>query len=103
LIILTANPIANTIVFLLSLLLSSCRQCHHCNISSAQNKCSPCGLIANDEKKMNIKQERREEALAEIRVTIESQKVEAICQKLEVQDDLDELDDLTELETKMFG
>jgi hypothetical protein len=52
---------------------------------------------------MNIKQERREEALAEICVTIESQKFEAICQKLEVQDDLDELDDLTELETKMFG
>ena len=52
---------------------------------------------------MNIKQERREEALAEICVTIESQKNEAIHQKLEVQDDLDELDELTELETKMFG
>jgi hypothetical protein len=52
---------------------------------------------------MNIKQERREEALAEICVTIESQKIEAIRQKLEVQDDLDELDELTELETKMFG
>jgi len=50
---------------------------------------------------MNIKQERREEALAEICVTIESQKNEA--QKLEVQDDLYELDELTELETKMFG
>ena len=47
--------------------------------------------------------ERIEEALAEICVTIESQKNEAICQKLEVQDDLNELDELTELETKMFG
>jgi len=28
--------------------------------------------------------------------------VQTICQKLEVQDDLDELDELTELETKMF-
>ncbi len=36
---------------------------------------------------MNIKQERREEALAEICVTIEPQKIEAIHQKLEVQDD----------------
>ena len=48
--------------------------------------------MANDEKKMNIKQERREEALAEICVTIESQKIEAFCKKLEVQDDLDELE-----------
>ncbi len=52
---------------------------------------------------MNIKQERREEAHAEICVTIKSQKIEAIRQKLEVQDDLDEFDELTELETKMFG
>ncbi len=59
--------------------------------------------IANDEKKMNFKQERREEALADISITVESQKIEAICQKLEVQEDLDELDELTELETKMFG
>ncbi len=51
---------------------------------------------------MNIKKERREEALSEIWVTIEPQKIEAICQKLEVQDNLDELDELTELETKMF-
>ncbi len=52
---------------------------------------------------MNLKQERREDALAEICNTIESQKIEAICQKLEVQDDLDELDELTELDTEMFG
>ncbi len=52
---------------------------------------------------MDIKQERREEALAMICVTTESQKIEAIGQKLEVQDDLDKLDELTELETKMFG
>ena len=32
-----------------------------------------------------------------------SQKIEAICQKLEVQEDLDELDELAELETKLFG
>ena len=59
--------------------------------------------VANDEKKTHIKQERRKEALAGILVTVESKKIEAICQKLEVQDDLDELDELTELETKMFG
>ena len=32
-----------------------------------------------------------------------SQKIEAICQKLEVQEDLDELDELADLETKLFG
>ncbi len=32
-----------------------------------------------------------------------SQKIEPICQKLEVQEDLDELDELAELETKLFG
>jgi hypothetical protein len=32
-----------------------------------------------------------------------SQKNEAIRQKSEVQEDLDELDELTELETKLFG
>jgi hypothetical protein len=57
--------------------------------------------VANDEKKIHIKQERREEALAEICVTVESN--EAIRQKLEVQEDLDELDELTELETELFG
>jgi len=56
----------------------------------------------NDEKKIHIKQERREEALAEICVTVESKKIEAIRQKLEVQEDLDELDELAELETKLF-
>ncbi len=59
--------------------------------------------VANDEKKIHIKQERRDEALAEIRVTVESKKIEAIHQKLEVQEDLDELDELAELETKLFG
>ena len=52
---------------------------------------------------MDIKQEKREEALAVICVTIESQKIEAIGQKLEVQDNLDELEELTELETNFFG
>jgi hypothetical protein len=59
--------------------------------------------VANDEKKIHIKQERREEALAEICVTAESKKNEAIRQKLKVQEDLDELDELAELETKLFG
>ncbi len=59
--------------------------------------------VANDEKKIHIKQERREEALAEILVTVESKKNEAIPQKLEVQEDLDELDELADLETKLFG
>ena len=38
--------------------------------------------VANNEKKIHIKQERRKEALAEIRVTVESKLIEAICQKL---------------------
>ena len=59
--------------------------------------------LQNDEKKIHIKQERREEALAEIRVTVESKLIEAIRQKLEVQEDLDKLDELAELETKLFG
>ena len=59
--------------------------------------------VANDEQKIHIKQERREEALAEIRVTVESKLIEAIRQKLEVQEDLDKLDELAELETKLFG
>ncbi len=59
--------------------------------------------IANDEKKIHIKQERRNEALAEILVAIESKKIEALRQKLKVQEDLDELDELTDLETKLFG
>ena len=59
--------------------------------------------IANDEKKIRIKQERRNEALAEILVGIESKKIEAIRQKLKVQEDLDELDELADLEKKLFG
>ena len=58
--------------------------------------------IANDEKKIHIKPERRNEALAEILVAIESKKIEAIRQKLKVQEDLDELDELADLETKLF-
>ena len=60
-------------------------------------------VIVNDEKKIHIKQERRNEALAEILVTIESNKIEAIHQKLKVQEDLDELDEIADLETKLFG
>jgi hypothetical protein len=59
-------------------------------------------VVANDEKKIHIKQERRKEAFAEIRITVESKKIEAIRQKLAVQEDLDELDELAELETKLF-
>ncbi len=58
--------------------------------------------IANDEKKIHMKQERRNEALAEILVAIESKKIEVIRQKLKVQEDLDELDELADLETKLF-
>ena len=47
---------------------------------------------------------RREEKRHLLRfVSLLSQKIEAICQKLEVQEDLDELDELAELETKLFG
>ena len=59
--------------------------------------------VANDEKKIHIKQKRREEALAEIRITVDAEKNETFHQKLEVQENLDELNELAELETKLFG
>jgi hypothetical protein len=47
---------------------------------------------------------RREKKRHKLRVVSPlSQKIEPICQKLEVQEDLDELDELAELETKLFG
>ena len=52
---------------------------------------------------MQIKHERRENALAEISATIELNKKEAILAKLIGEEDMEDLDELAELETKMFG
>ena len=58
--------------------------------------------IENEEKKIQIKHERREHALAEISATIELDKKEAILAKLKVDEDMEDLDELAELETKLF-
>jgi hypothetical protein len=59
--------------------------------------------IKSEEKKIQIKHERREHALAEISATIELDKKEAILVKLKVEEDMEDLDELAELEKKMVG
>jgi hypothetical protein len=59
--------------------------------------------IESEEKKIHIKHERREHALAEISATIELDKKEAILAKLRVDKDMEDIDELAELETKLFG
>jgi len=59
--------------------------------------------IESEEKKIHIKHERREHALAEISATIELDKKEAILAKLRVDEDMEDIDELAELETKLFG
>ena len=59
--------------------------------------------IESEEKKIQIKHERREHALAEISATIELDKKEAILAKLRVDKDMEDIDELAELEMKMFG
>ena len=56
----------------------------------------------SEEKKIQIKHERREHALAKILATIELDKKEAIQVKLKVEKEED-LDELAELETQLFG
>ena len=59
--------------------------------------------IECEEKKIQIKHERRENALTEISATIELNKKEAILAKLIGEEDMDDLNELAELEMKMFG
>ena len=59
--------------------------------------------IKSEEKKIQIKDERREHALAKISATIELDKKEAILAKLKVEEDMEDLDELAELEKKLFG
>ena len=59
--------------------------------------------IESEEKKIQIKHERRENALTEISATIELIKREAILAKLIGEEDMDDLNELAELEMKMFG
>ena len=58
--------------------------------------------IKSEEKKIQIKHERRENALTEISATIELNKKEAILAKLIGEEDMEDLDELEELETKIF-
>ena len=59
--------------------------------------------IESEEKKIQLKHERRENALTEISATIELNKKEAILAKLIGEEDMDDLNELAELEMKMFG
>ncbi len=59
--------------------------------------------IKSEEKKIQIKHERRENALAEISATIELNKKETILAKLIGEKDMEDLDEHAELEMKMFG
>jgi hypothetical protein len=59
--------------------------------------------IESEEKKIQIKHERREHALAKISATIKLDKKEAILAKLKVDEDMEDLDELAELETKLLG
>ncbi len=59
--------------------------------------------IKSEEKKIQIKHERRENALAEISATSELNKKEAILAKLIGEEDMEDLDELAELKTKTFG
>ena len=62
-------------------------------------------MIEREEKKIQIqiKHEKRENALTEISATIELNKKEAILAKLIGEEDMDDLNELAELEMKMFG
>ena len=53
--------------------------------------------IESEEKKIQIKHERREHALAEISATIELDKKEAILAKLRVDEDMEDIDELADL------
>ena len=59
--------------------------------------------MESEEKKIQIKHERRDKALTEISATIELNKKEAILAKLVGEEDMDDLNELAELEMKMFG
>ena len=59
--------------------------------------------IKSEEKKIKITHERRDTALTEISATIELNKKEAILAKLVGEEDMDDLNELAELEMKMFG
>ena len=59
--------------------------------------------IENDETKMRVKQEKRAHALAEIRSTLDVEKIQEITRNMECDEVLLEMDELDQLETKIFG
>ena len=56
-----------------------------------------------DERKFIIKEEKRELAFAEIRKLEPISKLEAIRQKIDCDDEIEEINDLAQLETDIFG
>jgi len=54
-------------------------------------------------KKLIVKEEKRELAIAEMRALEPIGELEAICQKLDCDKKIDKMDDLTQLETEIFG
>jgi len=50
-----------------------------------------------------IKEEKREFAIVEMRASEQIGKLEAICQKIDCDDKIDEMDNLAQLETDIFG
>jgi len=59
--------------------------------------------IESEEKKIQIKHERIEYALANISAPIQLDKKESILVKLKVDKDMEDLDERAELETQLFG
>jgi hypothetical protein len=59
--------------------------------------------IKSEEEKMHIKLERREHVLAEISATVELDRKEAILAKLKVEEDMEDIDELEDLESKLLG
>ena len=56
-----------------------------------------------DERKFIIKEEKRELAFAEMRKLEPISKLEAIRQKIDCDDEIEEINDLAQLETDIFG
>ena len=59
--------------------------------------------IERDEKKVLIKEERRELASVEIDATIDDMRKQDILDKLDLEEELDEMDEMDEIAANIFG
>ena len=59
--------------------------------------------LERNEKKVHIKEERRELAYVEICATMDESKKQEILDKLDLEDELDEMDEMDELAAEIFG